>query len=451
MGGRKQRLGNPRQAAKKQEQGDMSEKDEILYAAKHLTQFPKSLMETPVGTLFSNGWQSARTGPVGGWDIDPAHWKWRKQHKSSFRSVVLAEVEEYRISSLDRFLPMYSVWEATAHMVGRVQLSVIKFYFFRYGAGQRVVPVQVIARGPEGDLEVVVRFDNAWQSMAAFLDSFNMAEHYFGTPMPTIGEQQLWWSQNRRFFPFMKLPTEIRLKIYKEAFGPAVVPFRYWRDKRPKRSHGFLHITHAPNLALLPVSKQVYAEASEVLQKSPVFGLGSGLHLLRFLRKIGPNATSHLRKLELSFTHADYLRYFGARLTTTSRDRCCKSVRMLRLLPLSELTIYMPPANNMTDTPFLPCCQKFVSAWILMFAWDHVKYSPVKLTGFYKISQREAFMADLQDFQARLAIKSASNPDECESGASNNTDTEPEFTRGHLWRDTEVLRKKFRNFSQVRT
>lgn len=425
----------------------MTERGEKIYATRHSATFPKSLMETHVGTLFGDKWQSALTAPVGGWDFQPAHWKWRQQHKHSFRSVVLAEVEEYRISSLDRFLPISSVWEATAYMVEEVQLFVVKFYCFRYGAELRVVPVQVVTRGAEGDLAVLVRFDNAWQSMAAFLDSFNMADHHIGTPMATIGDQQLWWSQNGKTFPFMKLPTEIRLNIYKEAFGPVVVPFRYWSTRRPRRSHGFLHITHAPTLALLTVSKQVHVEAFEVLQKSPVYGLGSGLHLVQFLRHIGPDPTHYIRKLELSFTHADYLSYFGARLTTTSKDHACKSVAMLRQLPLTELSIYMPQANNMIDTPSLPCCQKFVSAWILMFAWDHIKYSPVKLTGFWKISQKEAFMADLRDFQARLAVKSASNPGGCKSGASK--DTSAEYPRGLLWRDDEVLRKKFRKFSQV--
>jgi len=96
-------------------------------------------------------------------------------------------------------------------------------------------------------------------------------------------------------FPFLALPTEIRLQIYHFALAdrrPILISnlrtFRRYEEGKP-----------TPKTAILRTSKLVYGEALPILYSSNTLRVLSAEEMLEFIKHIGPTKIGFVRSLEI--------------------------------------------------------------------------------------------------------------------------------------------------------
>lgn len=385
----------------------MNEFDEIQYATKRSGhQHSKLSYDEPENFTFAqefrSRWITAMNEPVGGWPVGQYAVARAECSADPVERAIRAEYRQLRLSSIECYNLDLMFWPATtSDPQFHDGCSDIKFYNFTQGSNlPHTLPVQVVA-GLKEELHVLVKFGGAWRPFTKFLQSL------INPCVPaSYSLLRCLWGENGKTFPLFDLPAEVRNSIYECAMAPGpsgttprVHPYRYGMFQHGGRTRTSLR----PNITLLLTSRQLHKEAAYILYKFPTFVFQRLWHLESFFGRIGQTNRESLRYIELSFTHKELLKLFGATLSAHHSWNCSPAGMVLRGLQLNKLDLTMPPPVEMVRHDWLwgvnLGCQTKVVDWILGFARSYIQHLPVELDGYVKKSQKERFIASLQYYK----------------------------------------------------
>ncbi|KAK3057920.1 hypothetical protein LTR09_000996 [Extremus antarcticus] len=321
------------------------------------------------------------------------------------RSLLVATIHEYRISSFENFGIV--VWVKPAedarefYDTSNQSIGWTSYTFRTLHQPDKTMSVAMASA--TGQMRVW--FGGSWSPMSRFLDLVQPAiasidgEGGFsrGENKRFLWQQQSrWWLSNGKHFPLVKLPGELRNKIYVYALGDKIKPFPKHESRPSKTTH-----RSESNAALLRVSKLIYREASDVLFTFTPFHIeyyGIAAKLLRNIGRPNPPPRLRIRQLELALPHDSFFELFGGKVMllkgSIALTRLSFAARALRTMDLSKLVLDINPATLLTSTHrFEGMCQKIVVDWILEMAWPSVRGHPVVVQGYVKTEQKKQFEA----------------------------------------------------------
>ncbi|TKA23279.1 hypothetical protein B0A50_07336 [Salinomyces thailandicus] len=201
--------------------------------------------------------------------------------------------------------------------------------------------------------------------------------------------QWQWWKTNSKIFPFEKLPSEVRDRIFGFTFGAVIEPYPTHRARRGAGTM-FKREKHVINLLLL--NKELGNAASKILFLYKTFYVAHLPIANRLLRNFSQG--SNLRHLELALSHNGFLKLFGWKFGDVHTFTASRFVGALHTMELHRLAIDIAPPSLTTESPWFDgVCQKIVAGWILEAAWPWVRGHPVEVTGYVKSFQKQAFEA----------------------------------------------------------
>ena len=205
-----------------------------------------------------------------------------------------------------------------------------------------------------------------------------------------------WWMMNG--FKFLDLPAELREMVISYAMGDFAEPYA-----SAYRSCGFFPLP-TPNVSLVQVNKQLYAEAMPILLSQVTFVFRKQAQLFRFCRKISIRSLHALQSLELRFDHHNLLNFFGAPTpvfgsyssgpSLVSSDSSFKPSFTKDNLHLRYISIIFPhPRRLMNNKRLRHACQRNICLWIWAAARIWLRRIPsVEFEGFIKDDQKEEWL-----------------------------------------------------------
>ncbi|KAF2642601.1 hypothetical protein P280DRAFT_269137 [Massarina eburnea CBS 473.64] len=262
----------------------------------------------------------------------------------------------------------------------------------------------------------------------------------FNHPLTPFELTRRYWRRNGRAFRLMDLPAEIRNIIFEYALGPEIHPLsnvnllqeeditarqnarivfgigrrnRMMRESMPPPDDVYLHLSDfrgniaRPSLALLQTSKQVCLEVLEVgWEATTKYFMDLQVFANVADSRIGPAVQYNcLRKIQLDFTHAGWLKFFGARINSgipvsfamNESESKGHYLGISKLPKLSRLEMrFYRPVEHRDDQwddqwhgdsghELLSHCQSVFVDMICTFAYPFVKHiRHIKLMGFVK-------------------------------------------------------------------
>lgn len=138
------------------------------------------------------------------------------------------------------------------------------------------------------------------------------------------------------FFPFMRLPPEVRRIIYRMVYPEAHVKFD-WANTYP--GHSLMH-QHGYGVPPLTVSKEIYRESRAVFLGGTKFRLNSIRILRRFLNRLGHEGRKLLTALEIKYSAHGAVNTF--RLLAE-----CTALRSLAIIVRVEAAPYNKQPNRL--------------------------------------------------------------------------------------------------------
>ncbi|KAJ9643905.1 hypothetical protein H2201_006538 [Coniosporium apollinis] len=217
--------------------------------------------------------------------------------------------------------------------------------------------------------------------------------------LPWVFKQQ--WYENNKVFPIMKLPGEIRNRIYLNLFEDRCYPFRYRTYPRPGGRE--ISTQLAPEQAVVYLSKQTRNEFLGLLFSETMFCFNDVGDMERFARFLenrrGPLTERHQPlKVEIDLKQIELLNVFGAKLTPALQ--WVPNAAMICLLDkptkLKELHIIIPcPADLMArrarswELVSEEWCHRKVIDQFLKAAFGYIKaHEKVVFYGYIKETQQ---------------------------------------------------------------
>ncbi|PNS21857.1 WD repeat-containing protein mip1 [Sphaceloma murrayae] len=255
--------------------------------------------------------------------------------------------------------------------------------------------------------------DHVTWSLTHFLDQLRWME--FTKSMPSsphvpAGDMMTWWQSNgKAAFDLFDLPLEIRRTIYLCSFGYVVQPITL-----PTTTH----FTSKLNKSLLLTSKAVKDEVLNTVLLKSTFYFDTEPVLHHMFHRYTPTITS-VKRLELSFSHIDYMKFFGWGLTSNANMRVFAiannfpastmatldsidsqrgdwgktDAERLREMRLDSLVLWMPHPDRMDSqiAKLAQGCQSTVVNMILGHAWPFIMGHPMVVTGFVRPDDKKEF------------------------------------------------------------
>ncbi|KAF2102679.1 hypothetical protein NA57DRAFT_52238 [Rhizodiscina lignyota] len=375
-----------------------------------------------VGTFaqqFNLRWKTQLPEPVGRWKSSNNSLPLRNPFDESIEQIIHAEIGRLRLVNFEVYRLHVIFWPAsTSKSVYQNGLSEIKFFNFLVDNDTpHLVPVQVIQRVEE--THIVVKFHGKWESLESYLVSivpFDIAD-------PEYKAQYHFWHDNGLKFRLFDLPLEIREIIYLHALLPmtgcrprVVYPYRYHRYPT-KDDH--VPSTFAPNLNLLRANRAVNKEATLVVYREAEFSFrkveGYSNFILRHWQAantygfLAQTYFSRVRRIHLSFTHLDFLRFFGANLSFEVYYDASPVARWVlrQRIPFEWVAIHISPPSHLVNSKGVVSrlwdedmgCHKKIVDWILLYVEQYFGYlgrERIHLGGCVKHSQMDKFSARLR-------------------------------------------------------
>jgi hypothetical protein len=238
---------------------------------------------------------------------------------------------------------------------------------------------------------IQVHFCGSWRPVSAYLDELSTEWTYPAAAPLELSRQQRWWDSNGKSFQIMKLPGEIRNKIFDFAFPSEALPFHV--SECAKRSRLVPTFGHSYT-ALMRTNKQLYDEASDRFYKTTTFTIGKRYLFSKTLNN--SFLRGRLRHIRLSLTHSEYLDLFSAKPWDESTKPFVKH-QLREMSNLTSLEIHIsPPSRVPTKTWLEGACQRTAVDMIMDAAWPSIRGLPVTITGYVKDSQKKAIEAHVK-------------------------------------------------------
>jgi len=210
--------------------------------------------------------------------------------------------------------------------------------------------------------------------------------------------QSAWWMANNGSFPLLRLPMEVRESIYLASCGWVIQPGAAKRTVSDNRNSGFKNI--------LLANKQIYEECRSTIYNYATWLFTRQIHIHRSLKD--PHLSlRNVRRIELSFSHCDFMKFFGWELHDNS-SRWAQLPSMasfveaierekqlwgnldaweLRKMDLRCLVINLPHPNRVEgelSRPRSSGCHSDTIKMILNHAWPMINGLPINLTGYIR-------------------------------------------------------------------
>jgi hypothetical protein len=354
---------------------------------------------------------------------------------------------EVTVRNLTLCPPLWPVTKKNAHIP-------IKMYAFRRSGDEfpRAVPVSIANRNKKGVLSpdrILVRIDGMWRPVKEWLTDWlqDRSQFWKGSKLEA---QQKWWKkmqyQTGKFFPFWRLPKELRLQILQHALGSDIHPrVHYMLSTKNYRvilgspgentlwTYNTLSLYYEdlkqyeqrsdfPNYAVFRVSKQFYKEA----MTAGWVGTPKQFSWTCTLKDVlgcpnPPPVPNWLSIVYLEFSMSEYFDMFGVQVTPSIRinPARCQGKVLQQMNTLTELTFHFPNPHESHDyeNPWgmtvkwnesfqavikgmrkYPCWKTIVD-WILVFAFPFIKHVPkVHLRGCIKtaVKHKWAHLLDIE-------------------------------------------------------
>lgn len=356
---------------------------------------------------FHSAWQTQLPEPFGLWrssnNSPPRH----GHSPRSVEDLLHAEIGALRLTNFEIYRLHIIFWPASTYEARFLDgCSDIKFFNFTVLKDTpHLVPVQLI-EGVNEETHVLVKAGGVWQSLECFLLAIAL-------PQPSNYDALYhFWCDTGKTFRLFDLPGEIRNNVYLHALFPTgsrhprvLRPYRYHRI--PKKA-GEYHASLAPNVSLFRTSKQINAEACDILHKEAEFSFRKPEHCNDFIMRLPSQYLNNIRRISLSFNHMGFLRFFGAKLSAELYFDAAPAAELIRdsKLPLGWIALHLPKpcmiVNAKGDGPLWDedlGCHKKVVDWILRFAEPFVGFlgkDGLYLGGCVKYSQIAEFAKKLK-------------------------------------------------------
>lgn len=237
------------------------------------------------------------------------------------------------------------------------------------------------------------------------------------------GAQQDWWSMNEKNFPILKLPSELRRRIYLACQEPVIEIGDPAHRTSPCACSECraVYSSRGDCINLLLTNKFIFDECRDTYLRNGIWRLRS-INSLAVLDRLPrgldlPTDLSRLRHLELSFNAAAFMRYFGrpdrpyvnSHRNNDNNDNNGPGpkwkwwwwsfdesknddLKILKTLPLRKLLLHIPRPRD-THAWNLPWsgCLKRIADLYLTAAWIWVQGQPVVLKGYVTKQQKQDF------------------------------------------------------------
>ncbi|KAI9713747.1 MAG: hypothetical protein M1812_006585 [Candelaria pacifica] len=168
------------------------------------------------------------------------------------------------------------------------------------------------------------------------------------------------------FFPFGKLPGELRMKMCSYALEVEgnVTPYRYTSKQLAKY---FRSYTKGPQAtSLLQANKAIYSEASSLLY-SNTFSFSCPKLFERFMTQLTPESRATIKRIHLEFDHEDILCLFGFLGQHPGAAIDFANLRkLLQGMNLAEFKLFLPDPWRLRYADFdMPACHMTLCKWII--------------------------------------------------------------------------------------
>ncbi|KAF2657871.1 hypothetical protein K491DRAFT_756472 [Lophiostoma macrostomum CBS 122681] len=338
-----------------------------------------------------------------------------------------------------------SLWPPTLQN----SLCPVKLYAFGvlYDEVPMTVPVSLLDRGaPLTADNVHVRIMGERQPLIQWLLQVPDSSMLLGSKRAAMISQRLWWSRNRKVFPLMELPAEVRAVLYRHILGSYIYPsLQSDADEQDvivalgKRHASYYgdnildrHSSHAsyfnlnavriydaqpPNLTLLRLNHQVREEALKAGWEGNTKYFVTASAFEHVIRNPYPPPYNWLTDLELSFSILQYFKMFGVGIApdmhidpSSSIGPLLQGITGLKTLRLrfpnpykavngenpwgeffwkTSWEVWFSTYQKQRDKERGPCHRTMVD-YILSFAFPFIKHIPnVHLIGCIKTSQKK--------------------------------------------------------------
>lgn len=196
----------------------------------------------------------------------------------------------------------------------------------------------------------------------------------------------------------MKLPAEVREMIFEHVWGTVIEPYPTNSSWKLTKLGKMSRKLRMPNTKLLLTSRQVAAEASNILYMRTSF------HIQHYgvLKALTSNIEqrSRIRHLELALSHDEFTTLFSTEHIRRDRKAGTEQVGFgwpalaLRSMKLSSLRLVIgAPSLVPKSGKFDGACQRIAVEMIMEAAWPIIRGHPLGLAGYVKDAQRDVYCA----------------------------------------------------------
>ncbi|KAK5999966.1 hypothetical protein QM012_005054 [Aureobasidium pullulans] len=261
------------------------------------------------------------------------------------------------------------------------------------------------ARLHEGQVQVCL--NNKWMPMVDYLEAESKKDQsnpnnrtrccYFNYSEEALEAQHKWWDANKKSFPILKLPSELREEIYRHA-APQDALEPYARHRM--RGHGMPHISERNNMIsnLLRCNKVISQEMrAYIFRHLPLF-INHERLLKKTLRQNLHFPRNLLTKLTLALpSHRDFVELFGVNardmttgeiITIDGKGPTASALCREQLPCIKKLEIIIP-SREVLDRTYVNHCQTSAITMLLEIMYSYIQGHPIILSGMIKKWQKE--------------------------------------------------------------
>ncbi|CAD0110468.1 unnamed protein product [Aureobasidium uvarum] len=255
--------------------------------------------------------------------------------------------------------------------------------------------------------QVQVCLDNKWILMVDYLEEESKKDetnpNYVTLLCPenrtklVLKAQQKWWDANKKSFPLLDLPSELRNEIYRHAAPQdAIEPYA----RHCMRGRDMPHINDRNNMVsnLLRCNKVVAEEMRAYMFRCLPLLINHERLLSKTLRRNLHFPRKLLTHLTLAFpTHRDIINIFGlnARNINTDEEITIEGKEYTALslcrdqLPFIKKLEIIIPSREVLDKTYVNHCHTDATTMLLEIMWPYIEGHPVVLGGMVKKWQKK--------------------------------------------------------------